>query len=145
MKTQSALSVRLDKAGSTSSPRRRPPHPGGFTLVELITVIAIVSVLSAIALQQYMLYRAASYDARAMHDIGNAAVAQEAHYANAHAYATFSVTGPAVLTVPGMVVSETITLTSAAHLDGYEITSKSSRGTGKTFTYDSDTDTIRGD
>jgi prepilin-type N-terminal cleavage/methylation domain-containing protein len=130
---------------SDTAPRADARRHAGFTLIELVTVIAIVSVLSAIALQQYMLYRAASYDARAMHDIGNAAVAQEAHYANAHAYASFSVTGPALLTVPGLVVSETITLTSAAHGDGYEITSISSRGTGKTFTYDSETDTIRGD
>ena len=117
----------------------------GFTLVELITVIGIIAVLAAIALQQYVLYRAASYDARAMHDIGNAAVAQETLYANAHSYATFTVTGPAVLSVPGMVVSDTITLTSAAYDSGYTITSKSSRGTGKLFTYDSETDTIRGD
>ena len=110
-----------------------------------MTVIAIVAVLSSIAMQQYVLYRAASYDARAMHDIGNAAVAQEAHYANAHSYASFNVTGPAMVSVPGMVVSETVTLNSAAYDGGYTITSKSSRGTGKLFTYDSETDTIRGD
>jgi hypothetical protein len=43
------------------------------------------------------------------------------------------------------VVSETVTLTSAATTEGYLITSISSRGTGKLFTYDSETDTIRGD
>jgi hypothetical protein len=80
-----------------------------------------------------------------MHDVGNAAVAQEAHYANAHGYANFEVTGPAVLAVPGLVVSETITLSSVATDDEYTITSISSRGSGKLFTYDSQSDTVRGD
>jgi Tfp pilus assembly protein PilE len=111
----------------------------------LLTVVAVLSVLAAIALQQYQHYRAASYDARAMHDVGNAAVAQEAHYANAHAYVSFDVTGPAVLAVPGLVVSDTITLSAVADDDKYTITSVSSRGTGKIFTYDSQNDTVRGD
>lgn len=120
-------------------------NAAGFTLVELLVVVGILSILAAIAIQQYHLYRVAAFDARAMHDIGNAAIAQEAHYANAHTYASFAVTGPAVLTVPGLVVSDTVTLTSAANTDGYTITSISSRGSGKLFTYDSETDTIRGD
>src|SRR4030095_16411948 len=98
----------------------------GFTLVELLTVLAVLAVLSAIALQQYTHYRAASYDARAMHDVGNAAIAQEAHYASAHAYVSFVVTGPAVLAVPGLVVSDTITLDATAADDKYTLTSKSS-------------------
>jgi len=105
----------------------------------------MVTVLAAIALQQYHQYRAASFDARAMHDVGNAAVAQEAHYANAHTHVDFDVTGPAVLAVPGLVVSDTITLHSVAGDERYTITSKSSLGSGKLFTYDSETDTARGD
>ena len=117
----------------------------GFTLVELLTVLAVLSVLSAIALQQYTRYRAASYDARAMHDVGNAAIAQEAHYASAHAYVSFVVTGPAVLAVPGLVVSDTITLDATAEDNKYTVTSKSRFGSGKTFTYDSEVDTVQGD
>ena len=135
-------SVRSRTARGASALHRRQT---GFSLIELLTVIAVLSVLAAIALQQYQQYRAASYDARAMHDVGNAAVAQEAHYANAHGYANFDVTGPAVLAVPGLVVSDTITLHSVADDERYTITSTSSRGTGKLFTYDSETDTVRGD
>jgi len=137
--------VRLRIARRRSVARRHGASQAGFTLIELLTVVAVLSVLSAIALQQYQTYRAASYDARAMHDVGNAAVAQEAHYANAHGYANFAVTGPAVLAVPGLVVSETITLTSVATDEEYTITSVSSLGTGKVFTYDSLSDTVRGD
>ena len=114
-------------------------------MIELLTVIAVISVLAVIALQQYERYRAASFDARAMHDVGNAAVAQEAHYANAHAYVDFDVTGPAVLAVPGLVVSDTITLHARASDERFVITSRSSLGSGKVFTYDSESDTVRGD
>jgi type IV pilus assembly protein PilE len=126
-----------------AEPRR--PGQAGFTLIELITVVAVIAVLAAIAMQHYTVHRAAAFDARAMHDIGNAAVAQEAHYANVHSYATFSATGPAVLAVPGMVVSDTVTLKAEGTADSYSITSISSQGTGKLYTYDSETDTIRAD
>jgi prepilin-type N-terminal cleavage/methylation domain-containing protein len=116
----------------------------GFTLVELLTVLAVLSVLAAIALQQYQHYRAASFDARAMHDIGNAAIAQEAHYADAHSYVSFAVTGPLTLAQPGLVVSETISLDAVADADKYTLTARSSLGSGKLFTYDSVTDTVRG-
>lgn len=125
--------------------RHRAARDQGFTLIELLTVLAVLAVLAAIALQEYRQYWAASYDARAMHDVGNAAVAQEAYFASAHLYASFAVTGPAVLAVPGLVVSDTITLNAIASDDKFTITSISSRGTGKLFTYDSDSDTVRGD
>ncbi len=125
--------------------RHRVATDQGFTLIELLTVLAILAVLAAIALQEYRQYWAASYDARAMHDVGNAAVAQEAYFASAHSYASFAVTGPAVLAVPGLVVSDTITLHAIASDDQFTITSTSSRGTGKLFTYDSQSDTVSGD
>ena len=129
------------------STKRLARDARGFSLIELLTVIAVVSVLAVIAMQQYQHYRAASFDARAMHDVGNAAVAQEAHYATAHTYVSFEVTGPAVLSVPGLVVSETITLAAIASPDQdlYTITGSSSLGSGKLFTYDSENDTVRGD
>lgn len=137
--------LQLRTALSQGARCRRTAQSQGFTLIELLTVVAVLSVLAVIALQQYRQYRAASYDARAMHDVGNAAVAQEANYANAHAYVSFAVTGPAVLAVPGLVVSDTITLHAVAADDKYTITSTSSRGTGKLYTYDSETDTVSGD
>src|SRR5262245_43611447 len=107
-------SIRSRIAGRAGAARCRAGSERGFTLIELLTVVAVLSVLAAIALQTYHQYRAAGFDARAMHDVGNAAVAQEAHYANAHTYVDFDVTGPAVLAVPGLVVSDTITLHSVA-------------------------------
>jgi prepilin-type N-terminal cleavage/methylation domain-containing protein len=142
-----AMVTNSDGSRTASRPAlgRRTAGHDGFTLIELLTVMAVLVVLAAIALQKYQHYRAAAYDATAMHDIGNAAVAQEAHYADAHGYVDFNVTGPAILTVPGLVVSETITLTSLADNERFTITATSSLGTGKLFTYESDSDTIRGD
>jgi type IV pilus assembly protein PilE len=139
----------MPNVGTCSSPPRfevtHRARAGGFTLLELIAVMAVIAVLSAIALQKYFSYRSASFDARAMHDVGNAAVAEEAHYATARAYVDFDVTGPAVLEVPGLVVSETITLRAVAADEMFTVTGSSSLGSGKRFTYSSETDTVRGD
>jgi type IV pilus assembly protein PilE len=115
----------------------------GFTLIELLIVIVMVAILAAIAIQYFFGYRASVYDARAMHDLGNAAVAQEAYYATSHVYVDFTAVGPAMLTVPGMVVSETVTLAGTASGEQFTVEATSSRGTGRTFIYDSITDTIR--
>jgi prepilin-type N-terminal cleavage/methylation domain-containing protein len=123
----------------------RAPCGAGFTLVELLTVMAVLIVLAAIALQKYSHYRSASYDARAVHDVANAVVAQEAHYASAHAYVSFAAVGPAILAVPGLVVSETISLDAVAEPEKYTLTASSSLGSGKVFTYDSELDTVRSD
>ena len=52
----------------------------GFTLIELMIVIAILAMLAAIALPQYSSYRTRSYNAAAQADLRNAAHAQEIYY-----------------------------------------------------------------
>lgn len=44
----------------------------GFTLIEIMIVVAIVAVLSAIAIPQFNEYRARSSDATAQSDVRNA-------------------------------------------------------------------------
>ena len=52
----------------------------GFTLIELMIVIAIIGILAAIAIPQFSSYRKRSFDAAAKSDLRNLATAMEAYY-----------------------------------------------------------------
>jgi type IV pilus assembly protein PilA len=58
----------------------------GFTLIELMIVIAIIGILAAIAIPQFSAYRMRSYNAAAEADLRNAATAQEAYYVDNQTY-----------------------------------------------------------
>jgi type IV pilus assembly protein PilA len=59
----------------------------GFTLIELMIVIAIIGILAAIAIPQFAAYRARSYNAAAMSDVRNMMTAQEAYFVDFDNYA----------------------------------------------------------
>ena len=59
----------------------------GFTLIELMIVIAIIGILAAIAIPQFSAYRTRSFNAAANADLRNAATAQEAYYVDKNTYA----------------------------------------------------------
>ena len=58
----------------------------GFTLIELMIVIAIIGILAAIAIPQFNAYRKRSYNSSAIADLRNAATAQEAYYVDEQTY-----------------------------------------------------------
>ena len=60
----------------------------GFTLIELMIVIAIIGILAAIAIPQFSAYRKRSYNAAAQADLRNAATAQEAYFVDNQIYST---------------------------------------------------------
>ena len=58
----------------------------GFTLIELVTIVAIIGVLAAIAIPTYASYRNKSFDAAVKSDLRNAATAQEAYFLDNQTY-----------------------------------------------------------
>ncbi len=65
---------------------RRKLNKKGFTLIELMIVIAIIGILAAIAIPQFAAYRQKSYNSAAQSDLRNVKTNLEAFYADYQAY-----------------------------------------------------------
>ena len=99
----------------------------GFTLIELMIVIAIIGILAAIAIPQFSAYRKRSYNAAAQADLRNACTAQEAYFVDNATYATAA--GTLAGATYGFFTSGKVTVSiSSATNTGYTMTSKHSAG-----------------
>jgi len=111
----------------------------GFTLIEILVVVAILAILVSVAIPQFFAYRARAIDARLHSDLKNAALAMESYYAVNHKY-TNSI--PA-LNASGFVPSVGTALTVVLpNLSSYTITATAPGGTQPSFTFDSVTGVI---
>jgi prepilin-type N-terminal cleavage/methylation domain-containing protein len=63
----------------------------GFTLVELLIVVAIIGILAAIAIPQFAAYRVRSFNSSSISDLRNARTTQEALFADWQRYGTSEV------------------------------------------------------
>ena len=65
---------------------RKKLNNKGFTLIELMIVIAIIGILAAIAIPQFAAYRTKSYNAAGQADLRNVKTNLEAYYADYQVY-----------------------------------------------------------
>ena len=65
---------------------RRKLNKKGFTLIELMIVIAIIGILAAIAIPQFASYRKKAYNSAALSDLKTAKTSLEAYYADTQEY-----------------------------------------------------------
>jgi type IV pilus assembly protein PilA len=99
----------------------------GFTLIELMIVIAIIGILAAIAIPQFSAYRQRSYNSAAQSDLKNATTAQEAYFVDEQTYAT--AIGALIGTTFGLYTSQNVTVTVvAADTDSYTMEAFHSSG-----------------
>ena len=65
---------------------RKKLNNKGFTLIELMIVIAIIGILAAIAIPQFASYRQKAYNAAALSDLKTVKTTLEAYYADNQFY-----------------------------------------------------------
>jgi len=124
---------------------QRTPRPvanrqtKGFTLVEVLMVVAIIGLLATIAIPQFITYRATAIDSQMKSALKNAAVAMESYFAERQAYPTTVTAIAAVGFDPTAGVTLTISVTSP---NSYTLTAGAPNGTQPSFTLDSATGLI---
>jgi prepilin-type N-terminal cleavage/methylation domain-containing protein len=106
--------ARPDTATTTRKIRNKPQR--AFTLIELLVVVAIIGILSAIAIPQFSAYRDRAMRALVESDARNAASAQEAYFVDFHTYAADCGS------LPGYSASENITCTATGGLTSFTVT-----------------------
>jgi type IV pilus assembly protein PilA len=111
----------------------------GFSLLELLVVVAIIGLLAAIAIPQFVSYRARAVDSQMKSDLKNAALAMDSYFAEKKEYPT---SVAAIISV-GFNQTEGVALTIVVPTpSSFTITATKPSGTQPNFTFDSVTGTI---
>lgn len=113
----------------------------GYTLLELLTVLTIVSILSSIAIPHYRDYTRRAYDERARSDLLAAVVAEEAYFLDYERYLTCDTSS--CTNLPGLrATSPCVELQITATATGFHARAECDKGT-RAFQWDSESGTLR--
>jgi type IV pilus assembly protein PilA len=111
----------------------------GFTLIEILLVIAVIGILAVIGIPQFIRYRSQAVDAQLKSDLRNAAVAVESYFTKKSLY-------PASIEEVdgyGFKASEGVTMTlNLLSANSFTITAAKPGGSQPSFTLSSTTGTI---
>jgi len=108
----------------------------GFTLLELIITMAIVAILTAVAIPEYKEYKARAFDIRAQSDLRNVALAEEVYFLDFERYRSCATGNCSAL--PGIAtLSDGVTLAITATTSGFTGEASHDKGSGKLFVWDS--------
>jgi len=99
----------------------------GFTLIELMIVIAIIGILAAIAIPQFSNYRMRAFNSAVISDLKNTSLAEEAYYNDYKSYTKNRTK------LPGNYASEGVVHVANASDKGYTLIGYHPSG-NKTFT-----------
>ena len=120
-------------------PVNRESTSSGFTLLELIVVVAVLGILVAIAIQQFAIFRSRAVDAAMRSDLKNAALAMESYYGEFLEYPA----SVSAIQLVGFRKTSGITLTiTVPSSSTFTLNAAMPKGTQPSYTFDSATGLI---
>lgn len=111
----------------------------GFSMIELLTAMAIVSVLTALAFPRFSDYKYRAFNARSLSDLRETIRAQETHYTESERYVSCLDAGCSTV-LPDFTLSDGTRIEVITRDDDQEFSAIVSNGNGdETYSYDSAT------